>query len=117
MGTGGREMAWMKDTFQQLNTSNVDSSACVTGKPISQGGIRGRTEATGLGVYYGLREFLSYDEVLAKTGLAPGIFGKKIIIQGFGNVGYWAAHFFAANGGKVTGVSEWNGAITNPAGM
>ena len=57
--------------------------ACVTGKPIHAGGIRGRTEATGLGVYYGIREFLSYDEVLAKTGLTRGIKGKSIIIQGF----------------------------------
>nr|BAJ99466.1 predicted protein [Hordeum vulgare subsp. vulgare] len=117
MGTGGREMAWMKDTFQQLNSVNVDSTACVTGKPISQGGIRGRTEATGLGVCYGLREFLSYDEVLAKTGLSPGIPGKSIIVQGFGNVGYWASHFFAEHGGKVTGIIEWNGGIINPAGL
>ena len=110
-------MAWMKDTFQQLNSVNVDSTACVTGKPISQGGIRGRTEATGLGVCYGLREFLSYDEVLAKTGLSPGIPGKSIIVQGFGNVGYWASHFFAEHGGKVTGIIEWNGGIINPAGL
>jgi len=117
MGTGAREMAWMKDTFLQLNTANVDSMACVTGKPIAQGGIRGRTEATGLGVFYGTREFLSYPEVLQKTKLSPGIAGKRIAVQGFGNVGYWASKFLSDAGGKIVGVGEYNGAITNPNGL
>lgn len=82
MGTGEQEMSWIKDTYSAFNTNDVDSMACVTGKPISAGGIRGRTEATGLGVFYGIREYLTYDEVLQKTGLTPGIRGKKIVIQG-----------------------------------
>jgi len=117
MGTGAREMSWIKDTFQQFNTQDVDSQACVTGKPVHAGGIRGRTEATGLGVYYGIREFLNYDEVLAKTGLTRGVPGKTVIIQGFGNVGYWAAHFFQKYGAKVVGVGEYNGAIYNEKGL
>ncbi|GAM19123.1 hypothetical protein SAMD00019534_022980 [Acytostelium subglobosum LB1] len=117
MGTGEQEMAWIRDTYQAFNTNDVDSMACVTGKPISSGGIRGRTEATGLGVFYGVREFLSYEEVLQKTGLTPGIKGKKIVIQGFGNVGYWAAKFFEQAGAKIVAVAEHNGAVYNPDGL
>jgi len=95
----------------------LDSMACVTGKPISAGGIRGRTEATGLGVYYGVREFLSYEEVLKRTGLTPGLRGKRVVIQGYGNVGYWAAKFFEQAGAKVVAVAEVNGAIYNPEGL
>jgi glutamate dehydrogenase (NAD(P)+) len=117
MGTGEQEMSWIKDTYQAFNTNDVDSMACVTGKPISAGGIRGRTEATGLGVFFGIREFLTYDEVLQKAGLTPGLRGKKIIIQGFGNVGYWAAHFFEQAGAKIVAIAEYNGAVYNPEGL
>ena len=78
----------------------------VTGKPIQQGGVRGRTEATGLGVYYGIREFLSYPEIQKKTGLRGTVKGTKIVVQGFGNVGYWAAKFFEANGAIIVGIGE-----------
>lgn len=117
MGTGEQEMSWIKDTYQAFNTNDVDCMACVTGKPISAGGIRGRTEATGLGVFYGIREFLSYEEVLKKTGLTPGLRGKRIIIQGYGNVGYWAAKFFAEAGAKIVAVAELGGAVYNPEGL
>jgi len=117
MGTGEQEMSWIVDTYRAFNTNDVDSAACVTGKPISAGGIRGRTEATGLGVFYGIREFLTYEEVLKKTGLTPGIRGKSIVIQGFGNVGYWAAKFFEEAGAKIIAVAEHNGAVHNPDGL
>jgi len=117
MGTGEQEMSWIRDTYQAFNTNDVDSLACVTGKPISAGGIRGRTEATGLGVFFGIREFLSYEEVLQKLGLTPGLRGKKVVIQGFGNVGYWAAKFLEQAGSKIVAVSEVNGAVYNPEGM
>merc|ERR1712137_451039 len=117
MGTGAREMAWIKDTFQQFNAQNIDSNACVTGKPIHSGGIRGRTEATGLGVFYGVREFLLNDHVVEQTGLEKGLEGKSVVIQGFGNVGYWAAKFFHENGAKVIGIGEYNGAIYNQEGL
>lgn len=117
MGTGAREMSWIRDTYQQFNTQDVDSMACVTGKPIHAGGIRGRTEATGLGVYYGIREFLNYEEVLATTGLSRGVAGKTVVIQGFGNVGYWAAKFLEEAGAKIVGVGEYNGAIYNAEGI
>jgi glutamate dehydrogenase (NAD(P)+) len=110
-------MSWIKDTYQAFNTNDVDSMACVTGKPISAGGIRGRTEATGLGVFFGIREFLSYPEVQKQTGLTGGLRDKKIIVQGFGNVGYWAAHFFEKAGAKIVAVAEYNGAVYNPEGL
>merc|ERR1711963_997033 len=111
MGTGAREMAWIKDTYEQFNSQNVDSAACVTGKPVHAGGIRGREEATGLGVYIGIREFLNKQSIYESLNLNPGIKGKTVVIQGFGNVGYWAAKFLHENGAKIIGVGEWNGSI------
>jgi glutamate dehydrogenase (NAD(P)+) len=95
---------------------DVNSMACVTGKPVSQGGVRGRNEATGLGVYYGIREFLTYPEVQKVTGL-KGLKGARVIVQGFGNVGYWAAKFFEQNGAKVTAVIERDSAVINEDGL
>ncbi|CAG8786329.1 9499_t:CDS:2, partial [Racocetra fulgida] len=69
VGTGAREMSWIMDTYRQFHPNEVDSIGCVTGKPITLGGVRGRNEATGLGVYYGIREFISYPEVQKHTGL------------------------------------------------
>merc|ERR1712130_176106 len=117
MGTGAREMAWIKDTYEQFNSQNVDSAACVTGKPMHAGGIRGREEATGLGVYIGIREFLNKQSIYESLNLNPGINGKTVVIQGFGNVGYWAAKFLHENGAKIIGVGEWNGSIINENGM
>lgn len=91
--------------------------ACVTGKPVAQGGVRGRNEATGLGVYFTVREFLNYDEIKEKTGLRNGLLNAKVIIQGFGNVGSWAAHFFAEHGAKIVGVIEKDGAVYAPEGV
>ncbi|KAI8366647.1 uncharacterized protein BYT42DRAFT_600576 [Radiomyces spectabilis] len=117
VGTGGREMSWIMDTYRQFNADDVNAAGCVTGKPLSLGGVRGRTEATGLGVYYGIREFLSYPEVQKKTGLSGKIEGTSVIVQGFGNVGYYAAKFFEANGAKVIGVGERDCAIYDPNGL
>mmetsp|Transcript_21227 Transcript_21227/g.36363 ORF Transcript_21227/g.36363 Transcript_21227/m.36363 type:complete len:501 (+) Transcript_21227:43-1545(+) len=117
MGTGAREMAWIKDTYEQFNYKDIDSQACVTGKPVHAGGIRGREEATGLGVYYGIREFLNYPSVYEKLGLSKGVKGKTVVIQGFGNVGYWAAKFLEESGAKIVGVGEYNGAVFNENGM
>jgi len=117
MGTGAREMAWIKDTYEQFNSMDVDSAACVTGKPVHAGGIRGREEATGLGVFIGIREFLNNESVVQKIGLSKGVKDKTVVIQGFGNVGYWAAKFLQESGAKITGVGEWNGAIYNDQGL
>ncbi|KAG0306442.1 glutamate dehydrogenase [Dissophora globulifera] len=117
VGTGPREMSWIMDTYRQFNPQDVNAAGCVTGKPISQGGVRGRNEATGLGVYYGVREFLQFKEVQAMTGLTGEIAGKTVIVQGFGNVGYWAAKFFHNNGAKIIGIGEHDLGVYDPAGL
>ncbi|NNE46519.1 MAG: Glu/Leu/Phe/Val dehydrogenase [Rhodothermales bacterium] len=116
-GTGAKEMAWILDTYNSLTTDPLDALACVTGKPVGQGGIRGRTEATGLGVYYGIREACSFADDMAVIGLDPGIAGKSFIVQGLGNVGYHAAKFLTQSGARLIGVGEYEGAIYNPEGM
>lgn len=117
-GTGAREMAWILDTYQQLRNGELDSAACVTGKPVAQNGIRGRTEATGRGVFYGLREMLSHKDDCAKLGLDPGIEGKTMVIQGLGNVGYYTGTISIKEGGvKVVGVSEIEGSIYKEDGI
>ena len=94
MGTGAREMAWIVDTYKTLRPEDINGVACVTGKPVSQGGVPGREEATGRGVQYGLREFFRHPKDVKRTGLSPGLGGKTCILQGLGNVGYHAAPQF-----------------------
>eukprot|EP00188_Purpureofilum_apyrenoidigerum_P001796 Plantae.Rhodophyta-Purpureofilum_apyrenoidigerum.ctg20284.p1 GENE.Plantae.Rhodophyta-Purpureofilum_apyrenoidigerum.ctg20284~~Plantae.Rhodophyta-Purpureofilum_apyrenoidigerum.ctg20284.p1 ORF type:complete len:487 (+),score=84.84 Plantae.Rhodophyta-Purpureofilum_apyrenoidigerum.ctg20284:1-1461(+) len=116
-GTGPREMAWMRDTYQQMRNDDIDGLGCVTGKPVNQGGIRGRDGATGLGVYYGLREFLNNEELMSRLKMTPGVRDKTFVVQGLGNVGYWAAHHIAANAGKLIAIAERDGMIHNPNGL
>jgi glutamate dehydrogenase (NAD(P)+) len=117
MGTGPREMAWIADTYSQLRSGELDALGCVTAKPVSQGGIRGRVEATGRGVFYGMREVLSVSEDMKALGLSPGLSGKRVVVQGLGNVGYHAAKFFQEAGAVIVGLAESEGAITNPKGL
>jgi glutamate dehydrogenase (NAD(P)+) len=110
-------MAWIVDTYQGLRPGEIDSAGCVTGKPVTQGGVRGRREATGLGIFFGIREVCSMPDVMEKLGLTTGIEGKRIIVQGLGNVGYHAAKFFQNAGGKIIGLAEYEGAIYNDNGL
>ena len=116
-GTGEREMAWIVDTYQSLKPGEIDAAGCVTGKPISLGGVRGRKEATGLGVFYGVREVCQMPDVMKKQGLEVGIENKKVIVQGLGNVGYYSAKFFREHGAKVIAIAEYEGAIYNENGL
>jgi glutamate dehydrogenase (NAD(P)+) len=117
-GTGPREMAWILDTYQALRHGEVDSIACVTGKPVTQNGIRGRAEATGRGVFYGLRECMRYEEDMQKVGLTKGIEGKTMVVQGLGNVGSNTALISQKEGQvKIIGVSEREGSIYDPNGI
>jgi glutamate dehydrogenase (NAD(P)+) len=116
-GTGEREMAWIVDTYQSLKPGEIDAAGCVTGKPISLGGVRGRKEATGLGVFYGVREVCLMPEVMAKAGLTVGIENKNVIVQGLGNVGYYTAKFFREHGAKVIAIAEYEGAIYCKEGL
>jgi glutamate dehydrogenase (NAD(P)+) len=112
MGTGEREMAWIADTYGAIKHGELDAMACVTGKPVSQGGISGRKEATGRGVYYGIKEALSHEDDCRRIGVSPGVEGKRIVMQGLGNVGYHAARILQQEGGaKIIGVGEYNGSI------
>lgn len=102
MGTGPREMAWIKDTYTtMLNRDDINGNACVTGKPIPQGGVQGRNEATGLGLFYGVREFCSHEPTMKKLGYKTGLTDKTCVVQGFGNVGSWSAKFLSLSGCKV----------------
>jgi glutamate dehydrogenase (NAD(P)+) len=116
-GTGEKEMSWILDTYTSLRPGEIDGIGCVTGKPISQGGVRGRKEATGRGVFYGLREVCSNPEDMKKIGLTTGLEGKKVIVQGMGNVGYHAAKFCYEAGAIIICLIEWDTAIYNPKGL
>lgn len=116
-GTGEREMAWIVDTYQSLKPGEIDAAGCVTGKPITQGGVRGRKEATGLGVFFGIREVLNMPDVMAKQGMTVGVEGKTVVVQGLGNVGYHCAKFFREHGSKVVSIAEYEGAIYNANGL
>src|SRR5690606_4972343 len=116
-GTGAREMSWIADTYASLNPGDINSLGCVTGKPITQGGVRGRSEATGLGVFYGIREVCNIPEDMKRLGLSTGIEGKRIIIQGMGNVGYHAAKYFYEAGAILVGIAEYEGGLYNAKGL
>lgn len=118
MGTGEREMAWIADQYARMNTTELNAKACVTGKPLEAGGIQGRKEATGRGVQYALREFFRHPEDMARAGLTGGLEGKRLIVQGLGNVGYHAAKFLSEEDGcKVIAVIERDGAVMDPKGL
>ena len=118
MGTGEREMAWIADQYMRMNTTDINGRACVTGKPPHAGGIAGRVEATGRGVQYALQEFFRHPEDVAKANLTGKLDGKRVIVQGLGNVGYHAAKFLAEqDGSKIVGVIERDGAIVDERGI
>ena len=118
MGTGEREMAWIADQYRRMNTTDINAAACVTGKPAHAGGIQGRTEATGRGVQYALQEYFRHPEDIAKSGLSGTLDGKRVVVQGLGNVGYHAAKFLSEeDGSKVVGVIERDGALVDDSGL
>lgn len=118
MGTGEREMAWVADTYDAFHPGGLDNMACVTGKPVSQGGIHGRTEATGRGVQYGIREAFRHPEDFKASGLKGGLEGKRVVVQGLGNVGYHVAKFLEEEDGvQIVGIGEWDGTLYNPKGI
>ena len=118
MGTGEDEMAWMADEYKRLHPTEIDALACVTGKPVRKGGIEGRIEATGRGIQYVLKEFFEHPEDYKKAKFSPGLEGQRIIIQGFGNVGYHAAKFLSEDeGARITTIIEHQGSVINDKGI
>lgn len=116
-GTGEREMAWILDTYSAMHPGEIDAAGCVTGKPVSQGGVRGRREATGLGVFFGLREVCNMPDIMNKYHLPVGVEGKKVVVQGLGNVGYHSAKFFQDAGAIIIGLAEYEGSIHSANGL
>jgi len=110
-------MAWIVDTYMALNPGQLDATACVTGKPVTQGGIRGRKEATGRGLIYALSEACSQADDMKSLGLSVGLEGKRLIVQGIGNVGYYTAKFCRAHGARVVAIVVPEGAILDPQGL
>ncbi len=117
MGVGAREIAWMADTYIALSQGEVNAPGAVTGKPVSQGGVRGRVEATGRGVFFGLREAVSNKRDMEKLGLSIGLDGKRVVVQGLGNVGGHAARFLADEGALIVGILEREGAVYRSEGF
>lgn len=118
MGTGEREMAWIADTYLSMNPNDINALGCVTGKPVSTGGIQGRTEATGRGVQYAIREFFRHPEDMKLAGLTGTLAGKKVVVQGLGNVGYHAAKFLQEEDDcKIIAIIEWDGALVDDNGL
>eukprot|EP00042_Codosiga_hollandica_P023476 m.93483 g.93483 ORF g.93483 m.93483 type:complete len:502 (+) comp51197_c0_seq1:249-1754(+) len=118
MGTGPREMAWIVDTFRSIKPEETSGQGCVTGKPLEMGGIDGRTEATGLGVYFGVRELLLHEAKNKSFGLPKTRMDEqRVIVQGFGNVGYYAAHYFSKQQAKVVAIIEHDGYVFNSKGL
>ncbi len=116
-GTGPREMAWIADTYQAMVQDDINALGCVTGKPVGQGGVRGRTAATGRGLFFAVREAVNDPKLMKKLKMSTGLADKRVIVQGFGNVGYYAAKFLYEAGATVVGVIEWDGAIVNLKGI
>jgi glutamate dehydrogenase (NAD(P)+) len=118
MGTSEREMAWIADQYARMNTTDINARACVTGKPLNSGGISGRVEATGRGVQHALAEFFRYPEDVRAAGLSGGLEGKRIVVQGLGNVGYHAAKFLSEEeGARIVGIAERDGGLWNDDGL
>ena len=116
-GTSEREMAWIVDTYLAHHPGALDGQAAVTGKPVSEGGVRGRREATGRGLFFALREALGIAEDMRALGLTPGLEGKRIVVQGLGNVGYHAATFCHEAGARIVGIVEYDAAVVRPGGL
>ena len=117
LGTGAREMAWIADTYQAVRGDQIDALGCVTGKPLQQGGIAGRGEATGRGLFYVLREACADAGEMARRGLSPGLDGKRIAVQGFGKVGYWTAKLCHDAGARIVGIADMSGTAADPRGI
>ena len=111
VNTNAQTMAWIADTYMSTKAPSERSKNqhVVTGKPIGSGGLEGRDRATGYGVYLTIKYWAEHKSIALKD--------KTFIVQGFGNVGYWAAHFLEQDGAKLVGVQDAYGSIANSQGI
>ncbi|HJL58441.1 MAG: Glu/Leu/Phe/Val dehydrogenase [Pelagibacteraceae bacterium] len=118
VGTSQREMGWILDAYKSSRPDDINHVACVTGKSVNHGGIKGRLEATGRGVCEALKEFFRHPDEVSKANIGnPNLNDQRIIIQGFGNVGLHSAKSLFATGAKIIGIAEKDGAIFNKEGI
>ncbi|VTJ82636.1 Hypothetical predicted protein, partial [Marmota monax] len=116
VSTGEQKMFWMAYTYARtIGHYDIDAyTLLVTGKPISQGGIRGCISATGHGVFHGIENFINETSYMSILGMTQG-FGDKIFVsQGFGNVGLHSMRYLHCFGSKCVGVGESDGSMWNP---
>jgi glutamate dehydrogenase/leucine dehydrogenase len=106
--TGGKEMAWIMDTYSALK-GNFMQPEIITGKPLAIGGSLGRTEATGRGLSFTVREAAKRLKINMNTA--------TVVVQGFGNAGQYSAQFLEEQGAKVIAVSDSNGGVSNKDGI
>ncbi len=111
VNTNDQTMAWIADTYMSTKSTSERSKNqhVVTGKPVGSGGLEGRDRATGYGVFLTIKFWAEKNN--------ESLNGKKFIVQGFGNVGYWAAHFLENEGAKMVGVQDAYGSIENKDGI
>ena len=111
VNTTPQMMAWIADTYMSTKATNERSKNAhvVTGKPVGAGGLEGRDRATGFGVALSIREWAKLKSV--------DLTGKRYIVQGFGNVGYWASHFMHELGAVLVGAQDSSGSIYNAEGI
>ena len=111
VNTNPQIMAWIADTFVSTKSPNtrMQNLHVVTGKPVGSGGLEGRDRATGFGVVVALKQWAKLNNYELK--------GKKYIVQGFGNVGYWTAHFMHELGAILTAVQDASGTIYDESGI
>lgn len=111
VNTDSQTMAWIADTYMSTRSPSERSKYqhVVTGKPVGSGGLEGRDRATGFGVYLNIKSWAEYKNIELKD--------KRFIVQGYGNVGYWASHFLELDGAKLVGVQDAFGSIANPEGL
>lgn len=111
VNTNPQIMAWIADTFASTKSpsTRMQNLHVVTGKPMGSGGLEGRDRATGFGVVVSIKEWAALNEVDLKN--------KTFIVQGFGNVGYWASHFLQQEGAKLIAVQDASGTYYHEKGI